>query len=630
MKKVKLIFTMLIFGFTISKSLAQVSTVADAVNNSKSYWQLSSRVGYDFPLFDEDFKYIEYKGGIMGGLSVNKYWNNWGFQIDGDYIKNTPKTNIGNPVDFIYQPSAGVPTLLPLDVSTQKKDITRMFFGIGPAYKWQSASNKFTVEFAAMGGIGIIDGGEILVEGNNKVLTSPIMLTYHSGFDNQKVPTLKAQIRATYWFKGGNWGVNGGAYYMNHFGVKESTVNPILISKGYAANNDFGGAYLYEIGQETTETHGTTQSITGFSEDGEGVNYRGYEVGTDFNEQKKIKLASVGVFAGLSYRFITPKKVKPVVEPVVEKKKEEPAKKYCLQVTAKDKFTKETLPNTDVALKNSKGEVVGTAKTDAFGITKFCDISPDDYTIAGVLNEVPLEGNVANKSEFKNEQTLLKDINYADRNFIVKGKAFECNSTTPISGINVVLENTDKAFKKSTTTDANGNFMLQLPEEGTYSLYGRKESYFSQTETVTASNYSRDKSLFVKLEICAEKADCGKGLGLKNILFDLDKYAIKDIAKVELNRLVRFMQDNPTVKVEVGSHTDCRSSAAYNQKLSQNRANSSVDYVVSQGISRDRISGKGYGESKLLNECADGVKCSEDQHSINRRTEMKVICPEKK
>jgi outer membrane protein OmpA-like peptidoglycan-associated protein len=194
----------------------------------------------------------------------------------------------------------------------------------------------------------------------------------------------------------------------------------------------------------------------------------------------------------------------------------------------------------------------------------------------------------------------------------------------------VILENTDKAFKKSTTTDANGNFMLQLPEEGTYSLYGRKESYFSQTETVTASNYSRDKSLFVKLEICAEKADCGKGLGLKNILFDLDKYAIKDIAKVELNRLVRFMQDNPTVKVEVGSHTDCRSSAAYNQKLSQNRANASVDYVVSQGISRDRISGKGYGESKLLNECADGVKCSEDQHSINRRTEMKVICPEKK
>ena len=90
------------------------------------------------------------------------------------------------------------------------------------------------------------------------------------------------------------------------------------------------------------------------------------------------------------------------------------------------------------------------------------------------------------------------------------------------------------------------------------------------------------------------------------------------------------MQDNPQVKIEIGSHTDCRSSAAYNKKLSQNRANASVNYVISQGISNDRIVGKGYGESKLLNGCADGVKCTEEQHSINRRTEMKVICPNNK
>ena len=87
------------------------------------------------------------------------------------------------------------------------------------------------------------------------------------------------------------------------------------------------------------------------------------------------------------------------------------------------------------------------------------------------------------------------------------------------------------------------------------------------------------------------------------------------------------MQDNPTIKVEVGSHTDCRSSFEYNRKLSQNRANASVDYVVSQGIDRSRITGKGYGETVLLNECKDGVKCLESQHDINRRTEMKVICP---
>lgn len=168
---------------------------------------------------------------------------------------------------------------------------------------------------------------------------------------------------------------------------------------------------------------------------------------------------------------------------------------------------------------------------------------------------------------------------------------------------------------------------MQLPEQGVYTLYGKKDGFFSQKEEVNAANYDRNKTLFVKLEICAEKADCGKAIGLKNILFDLDKFAIKEEAKPELNKLVQFMKDNTDVKVEVGSHTDCRSSSTYNQKLSQNRANASVAYVVSQGISKERITGKGYGESVLLNECADGVKCAEEQHSINRRTEFKVICP---
>jgi len=76
----------------------------------------------------------------------------------------------------------------------------------------------------------------------------------------------------------------------------------------------------------------------------------------------------------------------------------------------------------------------------------------------------------------------------------------------------------------------------------------------------------------------------------------------------------------------VSSHTDSRGSDGYNQTLSQNRANAAVDYVVSQGIARSRIYGTGYGETRLLNTCADGVSCSEAQHQMNRRTEMKVIC----
>jgi outer membrane protein OmpA-like peptidoglycan-associated protein len=151
--------------------------------------------------------------------------------------------------------------------------------------------------------------------------------------------------------------------------------------------------------------------------------------------------------------------------------------------------------------------------------------------------------------------------------------------------------------------------------------------YFSQTETINTKDFDRNTTLFVKLEVCMEKVDCGEALALKNIHYDLDKYFIRNDAKPELNRLVQFMVDNPQVSVELSSHTDSRSSHEYNQTLSQNRANAAVDYLVSQGVSRSRLTGVGYGETRLLNRCADGVECTKAEHQRNRRTEMKVICP---
>ena len=107
----------------------------------------------------------------------------------------------------------------------------------------------------------------------------------------------------------------------------------------------------------------------------------------------------------------------------------------------------------------------------------------------------------------------------------------------------------------------------------------------------------------------------------------MDKYFIREDAKAELNKMVQFMKDNPNVKVELASHTDSRASDDYNKTLSQNRANAAVDYLVSKGISASRLKPIGYGETKLLNQCSNGLDCTEAQHQINRRTEMKVICP---
>jgi hypothetical protein len=127
---------------------------------------------------------------------------------------------------------------------------------------------------------------------------------------------------------------------MNHFGVEESQKNPILIDKGYLVNNNNYNLYYYEMGTNSfdIDTNEGIQTLTGFTEQSENEIER-YREG-EIDEQKKIQLQSIGVFAGITYKFSNNKKPKPPVV-VEEIKKEEPEiKKYCVQVTAKDKYTK--------------------------------------------------------------------------------------------------------------------------------------------------------------------------------------------------------------------------------------------------------------------------------------------------
>jgi outer membrane protein OmpA-like peptidoglycan-associated protein len=108
------------------------------------------------------------------------------------------------------------------------------------------------------------------------------------------------------------------------------------------------------------------------------------------------------------------------------------------------------------------------------------------------------------------------------------------------------------------------------------------------------------------------------------IFYDLNKWDIREDAKPILDSLVRFMEINP-IQAELSSHTDSRATAEYNLNLSQKRAEAAVQYIVEKGISSSRITAKGYGESQLVNRCADGVSCSEAEHQENRRTEFKII-----
>jgi outer membrane protein OmpA-like peptidoglycan-associated protein len=135
------------------------------------------------------------------------------------------------------------------------------------------------------------------------------------------------------------------------------------------------------------------------------------------------------------------------------------------------------------------------------------------------------------------------------------------------------------------------------------------------------------------MDLTLDKLELGMDIAslidIKPIYFDLGKWDIRATAKVELDKIIKIMNENPTLVIELGSHTDCRSSAQFNLKLSDKRAKASATYIKSKISKPERIYGKGYGESKLLNGCAcEGTvkpTCSEEEHQLNRRTEFKII-----
>lgn len=157
-----------------------------------------------------------------------------------------------------------------------------------------------------------------------------------------------------------------------------------------------------------------------------------------------------------------------------------------------------------------------------------------------------------------------------------------------------------------------------------YSFTVRRSGYFAGFGSVRTAGFSNKFSDTAYAVVTVEQIVINKPIRLDNIYYDYNKWNIRPDAAIELDKLVKIMLDNPAISIELSSHTDCRGSDKYNQTLSQKRAQSAVDYIISKGIAKSRITAKGEGENKLLNKCDDGVKCTEEEHQWNRRTEFKV------
>jgi OmpA-OmpF porin, OOP family len=211
-----------------------------------------------------------------------------------------------------------------------------------------------------------------------------------------------------------------------------------------------------------------------------------------------------------------------------------------------------------------------------------------------------------------NLEILMKPV---AKKLLISGNTYSKKTEQPIPAkLDIVLKGTKNS---RFTINSDGSYEKEIPKLGWYIISASSEGYINATDSVFAE--SDDLSPFIR-NIYLEPIEVGVTVRLKNIYFDFDKTTLKKESFTELNKVVDFLKQNPSVEIEISGHTDNKGSDDYNANLSQGRSQSVVDYLISQGIEADRLSAHGYGESKPI-ESND----TDEGRANNRRVEFTVL-----
>lgn len=302
-------------------------------------------------------------------------------------------------------------------------------------------------------------------------------------------------------------------------------------------------------------------------------------------------------------------------------------------VITKDKKTGEPVPNCrilvnkDTLFTNDKGEYSTMIDEDA--VIKVKTLKEDCFELKDTLS-----------ARSTTAETLTREflLEYNPKLFL-HGFVTDAKTKEVLSGVNIRVTdiNTGNDVDLYTTTESGDYFKFlfdtRLGDQLAYLIKLDKKGYLNRS---IIFNYTVEKpgeidmNKIVNLQLGKVEVgmDLGKLIDLKPIYFDMGKSTIRPDAAEELDKIVEVMNLYPEMYIELGSHTDCRGKASDNMKLSSARAKSSVDYIVKNGINKMRITYKGYGESKLLNDCGcEGAvksECPEEMHALNRRTEFLI------
>lgn len=291
-------------------------------------------------------------------------------------------------------------------------------------------------------------------------------------------------------------------------------------------------------------------------------------------------------------------------------------------------------PNSTVSITNKSGKNVMTTTPDANGKFQFRILPTDVNTISAMSVTEPelrmdmrgtLTGadsahtilantkvNMLNEKGEVIQSTVTDDHGYFNFQNVPSDQAF-------IMSVDEVKDPSLAALGKLYVRDQSGKIVKTLRMGGT----GKYEFRILPMDKATIGYvYVEDPWLQV-LQMKAKQSQDSL-LIIENIYYDYGSAEILPAAEITLTKVLKVMQLDPSITIEISSHTDSRAGTDYNQRLSQKRAQNVVDYLVKRGIDKKRLTAVGYGESRLLNKCSDGVECTEDEHAKNRRTEFKI------
>lgn len=300
--------------------------------------------------------------------------------------------------------------------------------------------------------------------------------------------------------------------------------------------------------------------------------------------------------------------------------------KLYLKGKITDNFTNKKIAFANIYIKSMQGEILDSVTSDKNGEFLLNKLKADsEYLLVAQRSGFFSDSVLISTFKTKDNDTLRAKFEMARKELLVEGYVLTSDTKEPISNIALELFNNCTGKVETTTTNARGYYAMNLKPNCCYVISSIMPNCGDLITKTDATQIYKDIYRLDLNMIC--KGDIIK---IDNIYYDIDKWDLKPESKKELDKILTLFKEYPELKIELRSHTDCRSSAVYNKRLSDKRAKTAAQYLISKGISPSQIIGKGYGEQMLVNDChcEDEILthvCPEVEHSRNRRTEIVIL-----